>query len=76
MEELLEILEEMYPDIDFATEDALVSGKIFNSFDIISIIAEVNDCFDVTIPAEEILTENFDSAEALYRLIQKLQDEE
>jgi len=76
MEELLEILEDMYPDVDFATEDELVSGKIFNSFDIISIIAEVNDVFDVSIPAEEITTENFDSAEALYRLIQRLQDEE
>ena len=55
-------------------KDALIDGKIFDSFDIITIISEINEVFDVAIPAEEIIPENFNSAEKLYELIQKLED--
>ena len=76
METLLEILSDLHPDVDFETEDRLIDDKILDSFDIISIISEVADQFDVTISAEYIVHENFNSAEALYDLIQKLEDED
>lgn len=74
MDELIQILEEINPDIDYKTETKLIDGKIFDSFDIITIISEINEVFDIAIPAEEIIPENFNSAEKLYELIQKLED--
>ncbi|MBR4981186.1 MAG: acyl carrier protein [Lachnospiraceae bacterium] len=76
MEQLLEILEELHPEVDFESCETLIDDKILDSFDIISIISEVNDVFDVTISAEYIIPDNFNSAKALYALIEKLEDEE
>ena len=72
MEELLAILNDLHDDVDFATEENLVEDGILNSLDIVSLITEINDQFDVQIPAEEILPENFNSATALWELIQRL----
>ena len=75
MDELLEILEDLHPDVDFETCTTLIDDGIIDSFDIVSIISEVNDVFDVVIPPEEIAPENFNSAQALYELIERLADE-
>ena len=75
MDELLEILSDLHPEIDFETYDTLLDDKILDSFDIVSIIGGVNRVFDVVIPAEEIIPENFNSAEAIYDLIERLEDE-
>ena len=76
MEALLEILKELHPEVDFETCDTLIDDKILDSFDIVTIISEINTEYDVAIPAEEIIPENFNSAEALYDLIERLQDED
>ena len=76
MEALLEILKELHPEDDFETCDTLIDDKILDSFDIVTIISEINTEYDVAIPAEEIIPENFNSAEALYDLIERLQDED
>ena len=76
MQELLEILKGLHPDVDFENCKTLIDDKILDSFDIISIVSEVYEEFDVTISAEYIKLENFNSAEALYDLIRKLEDEE
>ena len=76
MEELLEILQELHPEVNFEEEEHLIDYKILDSFDIVSIISEIADQFDVTISAEHILPENFNSAKALYALIQQLEDED
>ena len=76
MGELIEILSSLHPDVDFENCKNLVDGKILDSFDIITIISEVAETFDVTISAKYIVPDNFNSAEALYDLIQKLEDEE
>ena len=76
MEELLEILQELHPEVNFEEEEHLIDDKILDSFDIVSIISEIADQFDVTISAEDILPENFNSAKALYALIQQLEDED
>ena len=75
MTELLEILENLHPEVDFDTCTTLIDDKILDSFDIITIISEINEEFDVVIPAEEIMPENFNSAQALYALVKKLEDE-
>ena len=75
MEALMEILENLHPEIDFDTCDNLIDGGLIDSFDIVTIISEINEEYDVVIPAEEIVPENFNSAKALYALIQKLEDE-
>ena len=76
MDALLEILKELHPEVDFETCDTLIDDKILDSFDIVTIISEINTEYDVAIPAEEIIPENFNSAEALYDLIERLQDED
>ena len=75
MEELMEILNNLHTDVDFETEERLVDDKILDSFDIVSLIAEINETFDIAITAKDILPENFNSAKALYALIQKLEEE-
>jgi D-alanine--poly(phosphoribitol) ligase subunit 2 len=76
MEALLEILEGLHPDVDFKTCDTLIDDQIIDSFDIITLIAEIDSEFDVAIPAEEIIPENFNSAKALYAMIERLSDED
>lgn len=75
MNEIIDILTELHDDIDFTTETGLIENGILNSLDIVSIITEINDRMDVRIPAEEILPENFDSAEALWALVQRLDED-
>ncbi len=75
MEEIIEILQDLHPDVDFETCDTLIDDKIIDSFDIVTIISEINENFDVVIPAEEIIPENFNSAKALSELVKRLSDE-
>ena len=75
MTELLEILENLHPEVDFDTCTTLIDDKILDSFDIITIISEINETFDVVIPAEEIIPDNFNSAKALYALVTRLEEE-
>ena len=72
MNELIAILENLHPEVDFQTCTTLIDDKILDSFDIITIISEINEVFDVVIPAEEIIPENFNSAQALYELVGRL----
>lgn len=76
MDELIAILKDIHPDVDYETAMNLIDGKILDSFDIISLVSEINDKFDVVISAEYMIPENFNSAKALWDLIQKLEDEE
>ena len=75
MNDLISILTELHDDVDFTTETGLIEKGILNSLDIVTLITEINDKFDVMIPAEEIMPENFDSAEALWALICKLDED-
>ncbi len=75
MEELLTILEDLHPEVDFDTCTTLIDDGILDSFDIVTIVAEVDAAYDVAIPAEELIPENFNSAQRLYALIQSLADE-
>lgn len=72
MDILIKIMSEIRPDVDFKTETRLIDGEILDSFDIISIVSEVNEQFDIEINVDDLLPENFNSAAALYELIQRL----
>ena len=72
MEELLKILEDVRDDIDFANTKDLIDSKILTSFDIIQLISTLDDEYDISIPAAEIVPANFNSAESIYALIQRL----
>lgn len=73
---LLEILTEMHPDVDFEGCEALIDKKVLDSFDIVTLISEINDEFDVVISADKIVPENFNSVEALSKMILRIMEEE
>ena len=74
MEELMEILRELRPDVDFETETALVDDGVLGSFDITALVNELMDEFDVEISMADLEPENFNSAQAIYEFIQSLRD--
>ena len=74
MEKLLEILRSLHPEVDFENTVDLIDDGILDSLDIVTLVTEINCEFDVSIPAEEIVPENFNSAEALMELIERLDD--
>ena len=75
-DELLEILNDLHPEVNFAEETGLIDNKVLDSFDIVSIVTEISANFDVSIPAGEIVAENFNSAQALFELVERLSDED
>ena len=75
MEKLLKILQEVRPDVDFKSERKLIDGEILDSFEIIAIVNAIDEAFDIEIDMDDLEPENFNSAEAIYELIQKLQSE-
>lgn len=75
MERLLAILEDLNPGVDYATCEDLIDGHYLDSLLIISLIAELEDAFDVTIPAVEIVPDNFNSAKRMMAMIERLQEE-
>lgn len=72
MEKLMQILHEIRPDVDFENETALIDDGILDSFDVVSIISELDDAFDVQIRISELDPENFNSAESIWNLVQEL----
>ena len=72
MEELLGILKGIRPDVDFANETSLIDDGILDSFDVVSIISEIDNVFGVQIRITELDPENFNSAEAIWQLVQTL----
>ena len=75
MDVLLEILEELHGDVDFSTHERLIDDKVIDSFDIITLIAEIYDRIGTAVPAEELIPENFNSYAAMVDLITRLEDE-
>ena len=73
-EKLLEILTEAVPAVDFDTETALVDDEILESLDIVTIVSELNDAFDVEITVDDLVPENFNSLDAMLALLQARKD--
>lgn len=75
MEKLIELLKGVRDDVDFSQCTTLVDEGILDSFDIIEIINVIDEEYDIKIPAIEIVPENFNSAEAILNMIQRLLEE-
>ena len=72
MEDLMEILQDLRPDVDFEHETALVDDDILSSFDITALVNEIMDEFDVEISMADLEPENFNSVQAIWEVIQSL----
>ncbi len=70
MEQLIEILEDIHPGVDFAAEKSLVTDGILKSFDILTLISEIDAEMGVEIPVEDVTPEHFESVEAILQLIE------
>lgn len=76
MEQLLEILENLKPGVEFEGKSGLIDNGVLTSLDIVTLVADLDDEFDIDISVTDIVPENFNSAEAMMAMIQRLQDEE
>ncbi len=74
MDELLELLEDIKPTVDFRTCTGLIDDGYLDSFDILSIVSELNDAFGIEISPVDIVPENFNSAQALWDMVERLKD--
>lgn len=70
-EQVLEILLDVVPDVDFENEENLVADKIIDSFAVVAMVNQLNDDLDIDIPSREILPENFYSLDTIVALVEK-----
>lgn len=71
-EEILGILTELHDDIDYDAVNTLIDDHYLDSLDIVTLIAELNDAFDISIPPQEIVESNFNSLDALTKMVNRL----
>ena len=74
MERLYEILEDIQPGVNYKECETLLDGHFLDSLSIIALVAELEDEYDITIPAVEIIPANFNSAKAMWKMIQRLEE--
>lgn len=74
METLMNILEEIDGSIDWKSEKRLIDDRFLDSFAVISLISELEDYFDIEIDAAEIIPENLNSIDAIWKMVQRLQE--
>ena len=75
MDELLTLLKGICPKVDFVNEKKLIDDGKLDSFDIISIVNELNEHYDIEIDVDDLEPDNFNTVEAMLELIEKLQNE-
>ncbi len=76
MEQLLEILEDIQPGVDYENCTTLIDDEILDSFSILSLVSEIEDAFEIEIEPVELVAENFNSAQSLWEMICRLRGEE
>ena len=74
-ERLIEILEELQPEVDYSTCTNLIDGHYLDSLTILSLIAEIEEEYDVTVPTVEIIPQNFNSAKSIWEMVERLKEE-
>ena len=74
-EQIIGILEDIQPEADYETCQTLIDDHILTSLDVLSLVAELEDEFDVTIPTVEIIPSNFNSVDAIAAMVERLQEE-
>lgn len=76
MNEIIEILENLKPGIDFTKETDLIEHHILESMEILQLVAELDDEFDIKITLPYIKPDNFKSAETIYNMVKEIQEED
>ncbi len=76
MEKLLEILAIIKPGVDFTKSSSIVDDGILDSMDIARLVGEIGDEFDVEIEVTDLVPENFNSIDAIMKMIERLEDED
>ena len=76
MEEIIEILEDLKPGVDFKSQQHLIDDQIIESMMMLQLVSALNDEFDVEITPKDLVPENFQTVDAIYALVQKLSDDE
>ncbi len=72
-DQILDLVKENLPDIDFEASDSLVDDGILDSVSLVEVITALSMEFGVDIPYEEIIPENFNSLEAMAAMVERLQ---
>ena len=75
MDRIIEILQSVHPEVDYEKETGLIDKRIFDSFDVVTVVGELMDEFDIEITAEHMVPENFNSAAAIEKLVKTLEEE-
>ena len=75
MDRILQILAELRPDVDFALAQNLIDDGVLDSFDVVSLVSELCDAFEVSISVDDLTPENFNTPEAMLALVERLQNE-
>lgn len=75
-EQIVEILVDLNPDVDYETCTTLIDDRYLDSLSMVSLIADLEEAFDVEIPAVEIVAANFNSADAIAQLVERLAEED
>lgn len=76
MEQIIEILQGVREGIDYENETALVDDGLLDSFDIVGLVTELKDAYDIDITVEDLVPENFNSAEAIFNLVERKLNED
>jgi len=76
LEKIIEILNDIKPNVDYSNEKKLVDDEILDSFEVVAIIGELSEAFGIEITVDEMIPENFNSAEAMEKLVKRLLEEQ
>jgi len=74
LEQIIDILKSVREDVDYNSETALIDNGIFDSFDVVGLVSELKDAFDIDIGIDDLTPENFNSARSILALVERLQD--
>lgn len=73
MDQLLELLKDVNEDVDFTAQNAIIDDEVIDSLDLTGLIADIEDTFDIEIGMNDIIPENFNTVDAMWAMIQRLQ---
>ena len=74
MDKIVKMLESLHPDVDdFATRKDIITAGLLDSFDIVTLVCQMSEEFDIEIPQNEIIEENFNSVAALKAMVDRLE---
>ena len=75
MNELLEILNDIDDSVDWENEEGLIDRHLLDSFGVITLVSELEDTFSIEVEASEIVPDDFNSVQAMWKMITRLQEE-